>query len=43
MTDLLLLILGAIALNAAIVGGLFWACEAVRFSGDGCGNVGDEE
>ena len=42
MTGTLLWIGGAIVLNALIVGGLFWACESIRYSGDGCGNVWDE-
>ncbi len=39
----LLLIAGAIALNAVIVGLLIWAARSIRYSGDGCGNVGDKQ
>ena len=42
MTEILLYLIGAIVLNALVVGGLFLACESIRYSDDGCGNVGDE-
>lgn len=42
MTGTLLLIGGAIALNALIVGALAWLSESARGVWDGCGNVGDE-
>ena len=42
MTEILLYLGCAIVFNALIVGGLFWACESIRYSGDGCGNAGDE-
>lgn len=42
MTDLLIYLGGAIALNALIVGALAWLSESARGVWDGCGNVGDE-